>query len=112
MLNNALHLLVNQLNTSQTRLLQPADLTLHEQLEGHLGHEEGWPGSSGVADGREDVQGAQAPKRVDTTQGAVEDLVEDVADARTTTELRRLNILGNTVDGVAVGGVEFGDDLK
>lgn len=42
-LDNPLHLLVNQLHTSQTGLLQTLDLTLDQQLERHLGHKQSRP---------------------------------------------------------------------
>lgn len=37
-LNNPLHLLVNQLHTAQTGLLQTFDLPLYQQLKGNLWH--------------------------------------------------------------------------
>lgn len=37
-LDNSLHLLVNQLHAAQTGLLQTLDLPLHQQLKGNLRH--------------------------------------------------------------------------
>lgn len=37
-LDNPLHLLVNQLHAAQTGLLQTFDLPLHQQLKGNLRH--------------------------------------------------------------------------
>ncbi len=112
MLDDALHLLVHEFNAPEARLLQPADLPFDEQLKGHLGDKEGGTGSGGIPDRREDVQGAQTTEGVNLTQGRVEDLVKDVADAGATAQLSGLNVLGHTVDGAAVGGVEFCDDLQ
>ncbi len=112
MLDDTLHLLVHKFDASEARLLQPTDLSFYEQLEGHFGDKEGWAGPGGIPYRREDVQGAQAAEGVDLTQGRVEDLVKDVADAGATAQLRGLNVLGHTVDGATVGRVEFCDDLQ
>ncbi len=112
MLDDALHLLVHKFHASEAGLLQPADLPFDEQLKGHLGDKEGWAGPSGIPYRCEDVEGAQATEGVNLTQGRVEDLVEDVADAGATAQLSGLNVLGHTVDGATVGGVEFCDDLQ
>ena len=42
MLDDPLHLLVDQLHAAQTGLLQAFHLLLHQQLEGHLGHKQRW----------------------------------------------------------------------
>ena len=40
-LDDPLHLLVDQLHAAQTGLLQAFHLLLHQQLEGNLGHKQG-----------------------------------------------------------------------
>lgn len=40
-LDDPLHLLVDQLHAAQTGLLQAFHLFLHQQLEGNLGHKKG-----------------------------------------------------------------------
>lgn len=40
-LDDPLHLLVDELHTTQTGLLQAFHLLLHQELEGNLGHEQG-----------------------------------------------------------------------
>lgn len=42
-LDDPLHLLVNQLDTTQTGVLQAFDLPLHQQLKRNLGHEQSGP---------------------------------------------------------------------
>ncbi len=42
MLNDPLQLFMNELYTAQARLLQPLNLSLHQQLKGHLGHKKCW----------------------------------------------------------------------
>ena len=58
-LDDSLHLLMNQFNTSQTRLLQSLDLSLHQQLETNLGNKQRWPGSITVPDGCQYVHGCE-----------------------------------------------------
>ena len=41
-LDDPLHLLVDQLHTAQTGLLQAFHLLLHQQLKGNLRHKQGW----------------------------------------------------------------------
>lgn len=41
MLDDPLHLLVDELHAAQTGLLQAFHLLLHQKLEGNLGHEQG-----------------------------------------------------------------------
>ena len=41
MLYDSLHLLVHQLHTSQTWLLETTDLSLHKKIKRHLGDKEG-----------------------------------------------------------------------
>lgn len=43
MLDDPLQLLMNQLHTAKTGLLQPLNLPLHQQLKRHLGHKKCWP---------------------------------------------------------------------
>lgn len=43
-LDDSLHLLVDELHAAQAGLLQAFDLFLHQQLEGHLRHEQGGTG--------------------------------------------------------------------
>ena len=43
-LNDSLHLFMNEFDASDRRLLQPSDLTLDQQLERHLRHKKGRPG--------------------------------------------------------------------
>jgi hypothetical protein len=40
-LNNALHLLVDEFDAAQTRLFQTTNLSFHQQLETHFGNEQG-----------------------------------------------------------------------
>lgn len=42
-LDDPLQLLMNELYTAQTGLLQPLNLPLHQQLKGNLGHKKRWP---------------------------------------------------------------------
>ena len=39
MLDDPLHLFMDELYTTEARLLQPTDLTLYQQLKGYLWHE-------------------------------------------------------------------------
>lgn len=42
-LDHPLHLLMDQLHTSQAWFLQPSDLSLHQQLKGNLWYKQGRP---------------------------------------------------------------------
>ena len=54
-LDDELHLLIDQLHALEARVAEEADLLLDEQLEGHLGDEQARLGAHGVADGVVDV---------------------------------------------------------
>ena len=48
---------------------------------------------------------------MDTVQSSTERLVEDVTDSCAAAQFRRFDVFGRALDGGAVGGSEFGDDL-
>lgn len=81
-LYDPLHLLVHQLDAPQRRVLQSADLSLYEQLEGDLRHEERRSRSRRVADRSQNVDHRQTAEGLNGRERLREGLVEDVADAR------------------------------
>jgi len=85
MLDDALHLLVHELDAAQRRLLEPPDLPLHEQLERHFGDEQRGPRARGVADRRQNVPFRQPGQRLDRVQRLTESFVKDVTYASTST---------------------------
>ena len=56
-LNDPLHLLVDELHAPQAGLLQSLDLSLDQELKADLGDKQRWPGAVTVPDGRQDVHG-------------------------------------------------------
>ena len=83
-LYDSLKLFVDKINTLETRLEHETNLTLNEQLKGHLRDKESWAGSHGVADGVEDVRSIETFKRLDRIESIGEGVVKDVADPGST----------------------------
>lgn len=111
-LDDSLHLLVNKFHTPKTRFFQSANLPLHKQFECDFRHKKCRSRTRGISNCREDVQSIETPKRIDTTQSAVEDFVKDITDTGTSAQLGGLDVLRDTVDSIAVGRVEPRDYLK
>lgn len=63
-LDNPLHLFVDELNASDGGFQEPLDLPLGQKLEGHFRNEQGRSGARRVPDGREDVHWGEASQWV------------------------------------------------
>lgn len=132
-LDDPLHLFVDELDAPEGRIFQPADLTLHEQLERHLRDEKSGPWARCIPDGSQDVQRGKPSQRMDGIQCPSERFVEDVANPRTSApvgipklklkknlkedgqvflQFRRFDVPGRSFDGGTVRRGKFGDDLK
>uniref|UniRef100_A0A8W7Q0F7 Uncharacterized protein n=1 Tax=Anopheles coluzzii TaxID=1518534 RepID=A0A8W7Q0F7_ANOCL len=111
-LNDPLHLLVDQLHAAQGRILQAANLALHQQLEAYLRHEQGRPRPGRIPDRRQYVHLGQPRQRVDRVERFAERFVENVANPRTAAQLRRLDVARRALDRGAVGGRKLGNDLQ
>jgi hypothetical protein len=73
-------LLVHQLNTPRTRLLEELDLRLHQQVKRDFRYEEAWAWTSRVPNGCPNVLVTEVLGCVDRGQSVSKHIREDVVD--------------------------------
>ena len=106
-LDDALELLVHQLDALEAGVEQESNLLLYEELECDFGHEQGGPRPHGVVYGVENVRVLQPFHGLDATQRVGEGRVEDVAYAGATGYLVGVDVSGVTLNLLAVGAGEL-----
>jgi len=105
-------LLISELNASQTWGLEQLDLGLDQQVKCNLGHKQGWPRSSRVADGSANIVNTQVFAWVDRVQCRAKDVIKDVVDPGTTAQLLCRNLGRSSIDGSNKIACESGQQLK